>query len=70
MSMKDWMPDRTFWIGSVVISVILGWIGGVPWWSMWLFWFVAFPAMLWIVGWITGDHTIKGEKKWGGYRRP
>lgn len=43
MSLKDWMPDKTFVIGSIAVSVVLGYIGEVPWWTMWLFWFVGFP---------------------------
>ena len=70
MSLKDWMPDKTFVIGSIVVSVVLGYIGEVPWWTMWLFWFVAFPAMLWFFGWVFGAHTITGKEKWRTPWRP
>jgi hypothetical protein len=37
---------------------------------MWLFWFVGFPFMLWIFGWIFGHHTLTGKPKWKGFWRP
>ena len=70
MSLKDWIPDKTFLIGSIAVSVVLGYIGEVPWWTMWLFWFVGFPFMLWIFGWIFGHHTLTGKPKWKGFWRP
>lgn len=70
MSLKDWMPDRTFWIAGVSLSAILGWIFDIPWWGflLWFFLGLALPSL--IFGWLFGENDLKGNKKGRDHWRP
>lgn len=63
MSLKDCMPDRTFWVVSLGGSALCGFLFDIPWWAMWVWFFGLFLPISFLFGWLLGDHTITGEPK-------